>query len=94
MAVAHEVAAASDLDPAQKRALLVDFDRVMGVDVATSSTGEPVALPAGAAELLERRAAARAARDFAASDALRDELAALGVEVRDTPSGQEATATR
>lgn len=94
VAVAHEVAAASDLDPAQKRALLVDFDRVMGVDVATSSTGEPVALPAGAAELLERRAAARAARDFAASDALRDELAALGVEVRDTPSGQEATATR
>ncbi len=94
VAVAHEVAAASDLDPAQKRALLVDFDRVMGVDVASSSTSEPVALPAGAAELLERRAAARAARDFAASDALRDELAALGVEVRDTPSGQEATATR
>jgi cysteinyl-tRNA synthetase len=41
---------------------------------------EPVEapLPAGAAELLERRAAARAARDFAASDALRDELSARG----------------
>jgi cysteinyl-tRNA synthetase len=48
-------------------------------------------LPPGAAELLERRAAARSARDFAASDALRDELAALGVEVRDTPEGQETT---
>jgi cysteinyl-tRNA synthetase len=46
-------------------------------------------LPEGAAELLERRAAARAAKDFAASDALRDELAALGVDVRDTPDGQE-----
>jgi cysteinyl-tRNA synthetase len=48
-------------------------------------------LPDGAAELLDRRAAARAARDFAASDALRDELAAMGVEVRDTPDGQETT---
>jgi cyanophycinase-like exopeptidase len=37
--------------------------------------------------LLERRAAAREARDWATSDALRDGLAALGVEVRDTPAG-------
>jgi cysteinyl-tRNA synthetase len=33
-----------------------------------------------------------AARDFAAADALRDDLAAMGVEVRDTPEGQVATA--
>ena len=39
--------------------------------------------------LLERRAAARAARDFATADALRDRLAAAGVEVRDGPSGAE-----
>ena len=31
---------------------------------------------------------ARAARDFAASDRLRDELAALGVTVEDTRDGQ------
>ena len=35
--------------------------------------------------LLERRAAARSARDFATADALRDRLAAAGVEVRDGP---------
>jgi cyanophycinase-like exopeptidase len=39
--------------------------------------------------LLERRAAARSARDFATADALRDRLAAAGVEVRDGPSGVE-----
>ena len=39
--------------------------------------------------LAERRAAARAARDFAASDALRDEIAALGWLVKDTPDGWE-----
>ncbi|HIW79731.1 MAG TPA: cysteine--tRNA ligase, partial [Candidatus Bilophila faecipullorum] len=38
-------------------------------------------------ELLRERQEARAAKDFARSDAVRDELAALGVEVRDTPEG-------
>ena len=37
--------------------------------------------------LAERRAAARGARDFAEADRLRDELAASGWEVRDTPDG-------
>ncbi len=38
--------------------------------------------------LLARRAEAREARDFARSDALREELKALHVDVRDTPAGQ------
>ncbi|WP_164561454.1 cysteine--tRNA ligase [Nitratidesulfovibrio vulgaris] len=37
--------------------------------------------------LLEERKSVRAAKDFARADAIRDELAALGIEVRDTPSG-------
>ena len=37
--------------------------------------------------LLELRARARAARDFATSDRVRDCLVAAGVEVRDTPTG-------
>ena len=37
--------------------------------------------------LMAERAEARAARDFAKSDATRDALAAMGIEVRDTPSG-------
>ncbi|MEO8246839.1 MAG: cysteine--tRNA ligase, partial [Chloroflexota bacterium] len=89
VAVAHDVAAAPDLSPAQRRALLVDFDRVLGVDVTAGAVAPSGELPAGAAELLERRAAARAAHDFAASDVLRDALASLGVDVRDTADGQE-----
>jgi cysteinyl-tRNA synthetase len=38
-------------------------------------------------ELLREREAARAARDYAAADRRRDELAALGWVVRDTPEG-------
>ncbi|HYK95331.1 MAG TPA: cysteine--tRNA ligase [Candidatus Dormibacteraeota bacterium] len=45
-------------------------------------------LPAGARELLDAREAARAGRDWAASDRLRDELLALGVAVEDTRDGQ------
>jgi cysteinyl-tRNA synthetase len=37
--------------------------------------------------LMQKRLAARTAKDFAAADALRLELISLGVEVRDTPDG-------
>ena len=39
--------------------------------------------------LAARRDEARAAKDWAAADALRDELVAMGYEVADTPSGTE-----
>ncbi|MEJ7788723.1 MAG: cysteine--tRNA ligase [Thermoleophilaceae bacterium] len=42
---------------------------------------------AKAQRLLDEREAARAARDFGAADRLRDELGALGWEIRDTPDG-------
>jgi cysteinyl-tRNA synthetase len=76
----------SDLAPAAKAALLRDWDRVLGLDLAREAPAE--ALPPGAAELIESRHKARAAKDFARSDRLRDELAAMGVAVTDTPDGQ------
>jgi len=45
-------------------------------------------LPEGAAALLEARAAARRAADWAVADQLRDRLASIGVTVSDTPDGQ------
>lgn len=38
-------------------------------------------------ELVDRRQAARKAKDFAEADALRDQLAAMGVTLKDTPEG-------
>ena len=66
------------------------LDRLLGLDLARD-VGRPqpaAALPAGAQELLDARAAARAGKDFAAADALRAELAALGLAVIDTAEGQ------
>jgi cysteinyl-tRNA synthetase len=94
LAVAHAVAGADDLDAVQRRALLFDFDRVLGLSLGAPAEEEITELPEGAANLLEQRASARATRDFATSDRLRDELAALGVEVRDTPNGQETMVRR
>jgi cysteinyl-tRNA synthetase len=85
MALVSELTHAS-LPDATKASLLKSWDRVLGLDLDRSAP--PLPLPEGAAKLLEARAQARAARDFATSDRLRDELAALGVHVTDTPDGQ------
>ena len=73
----------STADAARALGALRDLDNVLAI-----LPGESVDLPPGAAALLEAREAARAARDFAASDRLRDELAGLGIAVEDTRDGQ------
>jgi len=50
---------------------------------------EDVQIPEEARELLDRREAARAGRDWTEADRLRDELRALGWEIRDGPDGPE-----
>lgn len=47
-------------------------------------------LPAEVARLLEQRAAARGARDWAAADAIRDQIRGLGWNAVDTPEGSTA----
>ncbi len=75
--------ALSTADAARAAAFLRDLDRVLGVAPAAEEALEPEL-----EKLLEERAAARTARDWAASDRLRVALAARGVLVEDTRDGQ------
>jgi cysteinyl-tRNA synthetase len=84
LAVMHRLEADESLAPAVRFRCLQAFDRFLGLDLDAEVDQ---ALPAGAETLIAEREAARAARDFAAADRLRDRLAALGVEVTDTRAG-------
>lgn len=85
------------VDAGVKRAVIEDMDRVLGLNLFSLRRADLRLRPSGAqtteAEIeaaLERRKDARAAKDFATSDAIRDELTAKGVEVMDgDPLGWE-----
>ncbi|HVU73136.1 MAG TPA: cysteine--tRNA ligase [Mycobacteriales bacterium] len=79
------------VSPGSKFETAVKLDRLFGLDLMRHVGQPPPALPAGAREKLAERETARAAKDFATSDRLRDELAAVGVKVADTPDGQAWT---
>ncbi len=78
------------LAPADRLATLADFDAVLGLDLLMLHREDLRVRPAcseidagGIEDRLAARRDARAAKDFARSDAIRDELAGLGVEVMD-----------
>ncbi|MEI2765309.1 MAG: cysteine--tRNA ligase [Dermatophilaceae bacterium] len=76
---------------------------VLGVDpldphwreeTGAAQGGADAALDALVRRRLAQREAARTARDFAAADAIREELAAVGIAVEDTPGGPRWSLTR
>ena len=74
----------TELSPGEKACIIAEVDRLFGLDL----TAQDSDLPKEVSALIDERAAARAARDFGRSDELRDQLAQLGIEVRDTATGQ------
>ena len=94
MAVLWEVARRDD-DPEQCLALLIDFDRVLALDLIRAARGELQLnqqltgddIPAEASALLDKRERARSARDWVAADAIRNQLASMGYLIEDTPTG-------
>jgi cysteinyl-tRNA synthetase len=77
-------------NPIEKRGLLdlpLGFDRVLGLRLSDAVNVDGEALPAEVAVLVQQREEARAARDWATADALRDAVRERGYEMEDTPSG-------
>jgi cysteinyl-tRNA synthetase len=81
----------ADISPASKRALIADFDTVLGLDLIAKADAKPAEAPAEADEeidaLVAARTAARAAKNWAEADRIRDELKARGIILEDTPAG-------
>jgi cysteinyl-tRNA synthetase len=97
LTVFDEVLALKKVDAGEKLATLAAMDDVLGLGLMDLDRArlrirpKSAVIEEGAIEaLLVRRKEARAAKDFATSDRLRDELAAQGVEVMDgDPLGWE-----
>ena len=77
----------SELSNGEKRALFENLDQLFGLELLHEFADPD--LPDIAKALLADRAAAREAKDFAKSDQLRDELAKIGISVKDVKDGQE-----
>lgn len=77
----------SSLPPGDRRALLAELDDLLGLGVCGERSWAADELPAAARSLIAERDAARRARDWARSDELREQLAALGVEAQDSREG-------
>ena len=72
--------------PEAKSATILAFDEVLGLRL-DQAVGKPVEVPPDVRELAHQREAARAAKNWAESDRLRDEIAARGFSVEDTADG-------
>lgn len=85
MVVLNE-AVSSDLPGGEKYALLASWDAVLGLDLERDArkAWEPTE---DMRTLVAERDAARAAKDFARADEIRNQLQAMGLEVMDTPEG-------
>jgi cysteinyl-tRNA synthetase len=88
LAVAWDVARSEALAPAERRALLVEFDAWLGLDLGSGVPRDALqeSDPRIDARVAERECARRA-KDFAAADRIRAELDAEGILVEDTSEG-------
>ena len=88
----------SSANNATKLALIGEFDKVLGLDLikkaeekAASGDSSESDIPAEVLELAEQRKAARKEKNFALADELRDKIAALGYEIKETREGTQIT---
>lgn len=79
----------SDISNEDKFAAVLDFDKVLGLDIKNAIKEEE--LPEEVARLLKKRIKAREEKNWAKADSLRDNMIKLGYVVEDTKEGMRVT---
>ena len=79
----------ADLNDVSKRELICEFDSVLSLDLTKEAETEEIdsALKEFVETKIAERKAAKKAKDFAKADAIREELLAQGIELKDTREG-------
>ena len=75
-----------NISPADKKATLLNFDRVLGLGFANLKEEK---ISEEVMKLVEEREQVRLDKDFKKSDELRKKINALGYEIKDTTEGQK-----
>lgn len=88
LAVMWEMVGDEAQTSAAKAATLLELDKILGLRL-DEYIGKKIEVPEAVQELLKQREAARENKDWTESDRLRDEIAALGFIVEDSPQGQK-----
>jgi cysteinyl-tRNA synthetase len=88
VAVVWDLAKDSKISNADKKATLLDFDKVLGFGF---NKIQKIEIPEAIEKLAEEREKARKSGDFKKSDDLRDKIKKLGFEIKDTPGGYKIT---
>lgn len=86
----------SELATQEKKALIDEFDTVLGLQIAEAAqkskdkkASEATDIPQHVEELLSERTDARVAKEWQKADALREKIAELGYVVHDLPDGSQ-----
>lgn len=89
LAVVWELMKNPDVADNDKKATILDFDRVLGLKLNEVVADTEVEIPAHIQKLLADRAIAREHQDWHTSDLIRDEIQAMGYVLKDTDDGQK-----
>lgn len=88
LAVVWDLVKDKHLSDSVKRATMVVCDEVLGIDMFRK---EVIDIPADVMILLDEREHARLQKDYSRSDVLREQIRALGFDIKDTKNGYEIT---
>jgi cysteinyl-tRNA synthetase len=92
IALIWELLKNANISNPDKKATILSFDNVLGLDLSAASGKKEVAIPLEIQRMVIEREVARKSKDWAKSDELRAEIMAAGFDIKDTEFGPQVSA--